>query len=67
MHTREMIRHIRMCVNQALIEAIDTAHACAQTCSSCADACLDEEMVAKLPSAFASILRHGVPRLRCRT
>jgi hypothetical protein len=35
-------------VNQALIEAIDAAYACAQTCTSCADACLAEQMVTEL-------------------
>jgi hypothetical protein len=35
-------------VNQALIAAIDASYACAQTCTSCADACLAEEMVREL-------------------
>ena len=51
MQTKEMIAthpDVRGNVNQALIEAIDAAHACAQTCTSCADACLAEEMVAQL-------------------
>jgi hypothetical protein len=51
MQTREMIAthpDVRGNVNQALIAAIDEAYACAQTCTSCADACVAEEMVAQL-------------------
>ena len=51
MQTREMIAthpDVRGNVNQALIAAIDEAYACAQTCTSCADACLAEEMVTQL-------------------
>jgi hypothetical protein len=51
MQTKEMIAthpDVRGAVNQALIEAIDAAYACAQTCTSCADACLAEDMVAQL-------------------
>jgi hypothetical protein len=51
MHTKEMTAahpDVRGNVNQSLIDAIDAAHACAQTCTSCADACLAEEMVAQL-------------------
>jgi len=51
MQTKEMIAthpDVRGNVNQALIDAIDAAYACAQTCTSCADACLAEEMVAEL-------------------
>lgn len=51
MHTQEMIsKHpdVRGNVNKALIEAIEEAYACAQACTSCADACLAEEMVAEL-------------------
>ena len=51
MQTREMIAthpDVKGSVNQMLIEAIDAAYACAQTCTSCADACLAEEMVAEL-------------------
>jgi len=51
MQTREMIAthpDVNGRVNPALIEAIDAAYACAQTCTSCADACLAEEMVAQL-------------------
>jgi hypothetical protein len=49
--TQEMISthpSVRGNVNAALIAAIDAAYACAQTCTSCADACLAEEMVADL-------------------
>jgi len=35
-------------VNDALIAAIDDMYACAQTCTSCADACLAEPMVTDL-------------------
>jgi len=51
MQTKEMIAthpDVRGDVNQALIDAIDAAASCAQTCTSCADACLAEEMVAHL-------------------
>jgi hypothetical protein len=51
MQTREMIAthpDVHGHVNQALISAIDAAYACAQTCTSCADACLAEDMVAQL-------------------
>jgi hypothetical protein len=51
MQTKEMIAthpQVRGNVNQALIDAIDAAFSCAQTCTSCADACLAEEMVAQL-------------------
>lgn len=39
---------VRGSVNQALIAAIDELYACAQTCTSCADACVAEQMVAEL-------------------
>src|SRR3954471_14713069 len=39
---------VRGNVNEALIAAIDASYACAQTCTSCADACLAEEMVREL-------------------
>lgn len=51
MHTREMIAthpEVGASVNQALVDAIDQAHDCAQTCTSCADACLAEDMVVEL-------------------
>ena len=51
MHTQEMIAthpDVRGRVNPALIAAIDAAYACAQTCTSCADACLAEESVVQL-------------------
>lgn len=51
MHTQEMIAahpDVRGNVNKELLAAIDAAYACAQTCTSCADACLAEEMVAQL-------------------
>lgn len=51
MNTQEMIAthpDVKGNVNPALIAAIDAAYACAQTCTSCADACLAEEMVAHL-------------------
>jgi len=51
MQTKEMIAthpDVRGNVNRALIDAIDAAYSCAQTCTSCADACLAEEMVAQL-------------------
>ena len=51
MHTKEMIAthpDVQGSVNQALIEAIDASYTCAQTCTSCADACLAEDMVEEL-------------------
>jgi hypothetical protein len=51
MQTKEMIAthpDVRGKVNEALIDAIDAAYACAQTCTSCADACLAEDMVTQL-------------------
>jgi hypothetical protein len=51
MQTEEMIaRHpdVKGNVNRALLAAIDEMYACAQTCTSCADACLAESMVTEL-------------------
>lgn len=51
MNTHEMIAahpDVRGNVNKALLDAIDECYACAQTCTSCADACLAEQMVAEL-------------------
>lgn len=51
MRTRDMIAthpDVAGSVNEALVRLIDEALACAQTCTSCADACLAEEMVDKL-------------------
>ena len=51
MHTREIIAahpDVRGIVNEALIAAIDEMYACAQTCTSCADGCLAEQMVTEL-------------------
>jgi hypothetical protein len=51
MRTREMIAthpDVAGSVNEALVRLIDEAFSCAQTCTSCADACLAEEMVADL-------------------
>ena len=51
MHTQEMIAtppDVRGNTNTALLTAIDEAYACAQACTSCADACLAERAVADL-------------------
>jgi hypothetical protein len=51
MNTKEMIAahpDVRGNTNAALLAAIDELHACAQACTSCADACVAEEMVAQL-------------------
>lgn len=51
MQTEEMVaKHpdVAGSVNKALIAAIDAAYSCAQTCTSCAVACLAEKMVAEL-------------------
>ena len=51
MHTHEMIAthpDVRGKTNDALLLAIDELYACAQTCTSCADACVAEPMVERL-------------------
>jgi hypothetical protein len=51
MHTEQIIAthpDVRGSVNRALLDAINEAYSCAQACTSCADACLAEEMVAQL-------------------
>ena len=51
MSMKEMIAthpDVRGNINHALIDAIDAALHCAETCRSCADACLAEDMVAEL-------------------
>lgn len=51
MHTHAMIAahpQVRGNVNDALLRAIDACHDCAQTCTSCADACLAEPSVSEL-------------------
>jgi hypothetical protein len=51
MQTEEMVAthpDVRGSVNRALIAAIDAAYSCAQTCTSCADACMAERMVTDL-------------------
>ena len=51
MRTEQMIAthpDVRGSVDRALIAAIDELYACVQACTSCADACLAEEMVAHL-------------------
>ena len=51
MHVQQMISthpHVRGNTNDALIRAVEAAFDCAQTCVSCADACLGEENVAEL-------------------
>ena len=51
MHTEQMIAthpDVRGNVNRALLDAIDHAYACAQACTSCADACVAEAMVAEV-------------------
>ena len=42
--------------NAALIACIEECYDCAQTCTACADACLGEEMVAKLTQCIRSCL-----------
>lgn len=51
MHTQQMIAthpHVRGNANDALVRAIDAIADCALICTSCADACLGERMVADL-------------------
>jgi hypothetical protein len=51
MHVREMVSthpHVQGNTADQLLKFIEEAYNCAQTCTSCADACLAEEMVADL-------------------
>ena len=51
MQVREMISthpDVQGSTADALLKFIEESYACAQTCTSCADACLAEEMVADL-------------------
>jgi hypothetical protein len=51
MQTKEMLAahpDVHGNVNDALSAAIEECYACAMTCTSCADACLAEQMVAEL-------------------
>ena len=51
MHVQEMIAthpHVRGNTNEALIRCIEACYECGQICTSCADACLGEEMVKDL-------------------
>lgn len=51
MHVEEMVSthpDVKGQVNRELLTAIEACYDCAQTCTSCADACLAEEMVAQL-------------------
>lgn len=49
MSIREMLKsHPTGRADQALLEAVEALGVCAQTCTSCADACLGEEHVANL-------------------
>ena len=51
MHAQEMISshpQVQGNTNDILIRAVEETFACAQTCVSCADACLGEDMVAEL-------------------
>jgi hypothetical protein len=51
MHTQQMIAthpHVRGSTNDGLVRAIDVTADCGLICTSCADACLGEAMVAEL-------------------
>lgn len=51
MRAQEMVSthpQVRGTTNDALIRFIEACYDCTQTCTRCADACLGEEMVAKL-------------------
>ena len=51
MHTQQIIGthpDVKGSTNKALIRAIDRCYDCAQSCVSCADACLAEDMVKEL-------------------
>ena len=54
MHVGEMISthpHVQGNTADRLVQFIEEAYSCAQTCTSCADACLAEDMVAELREA----------------
>lgn len=51
MHVREMISthpHVQGSTADALLRCIEECYGCAQTCTTCADACLGEETVSQL-------------------
>jgi hypothetical protein len=51
MHAEQMIAahpHVRGSTNDALIRAVEECYDCAQACTSCADACIGEDMVQDL-------------------
>ena len=59
MHVQEIIsRHpdVRGSTNAALIRCIEECFDCGQTCTSCADACLGEDMVQRLKQCIRNCL-----------
>jgi hypothetical protein len=59
MHVHSMISthpHVQGNTNEALIRAIEECYDCAQVCTSCADACLGEDMVAQLTQCIRTDL-----------
>lgn len=51
MHVREMISthpHVQGSTADALLRCIEECYGCAQTCTTCADACLGEDTVSQL-------------------
>jgi hypothetical protein len=51
MHVREMISthpHVQGSTADALLRCIEECYGCAQTCTTCADACLGEDNVSQL-------------------
>ena len=59
MHAREMISthpDVRGNANEALIRAIEECFDCGQACTSCADACLGEDMVGDLKQCIRTCL-----------
>lgn len=51
MHAQQMIAthpHVRGSTNDVLIRAVEECYDCAQACTSCADACIGEDMVRQL-------------------
>ncbi|WP_404418505.1 four-helix bundle copper-binding protein [Brevundimonas vesicularis] len=59
MHAHEMISthpHVQGSTNDALIRCIEECYDCSQTCTSCADACLGEEMVAQMTQCIRTCL-----------
>lgn len=59
MHAHQIISmhpHVRGGTNDVLIQCIEECYDCSQTCSSCADACLGEQMAQQLTQCIRTCL-----------